>query len=575
MFLIGGGSALIGFFDDPSGSPQCFSQPSLNTPNFNDHMKTYRAPGFDPFAPEYLIAWEDLDLGDADYNDLVVVLQHLEPHPAIECCAVDADCDDADNCTVDTCVNSVCQNTAIDCSYLDDQCNIGMCDPGTGDCVQDPDPKNGDPCNDGLFCTATDLCSDGNVCTDDSCNPASGCVYDNNTVPCDDGDACTENDLCVGGTCVGTQIPGCPCDGEIYLGGAEGICTCIEQPPVDDPPYNRPGRRGLALTCDDIVDLCACFDCEGTVDTVWSIECSKPGLATIVETAECAARVTIDNVLCELAAETGCCTVTVEDPANFWSDSVELQIGEITVDLSEETVTPDTDLVAVEVNVTNNSNTIRAMVMTIAECEPGDNVACTSCVPSPDRALGFTCTASEQPDGSCRVVLYSTADYINEGEGVVATVLYDVLDASACEDCVCLAITSIEAADQFNEELCVCTDTGEICFDVCGDIYPRDCLNPGCAPCGDGVVNLFDILEAVDIILGVEIGCGGERYEATACQLENGDVPNGTPPYCGEDPAYNNCEGDGDIDILDLVVIIDMALGRLNCCDYCATGTIY
>src|SRR5439155_462928 len=53
-------------------------------------------------------------------------------------------------------------------------------------------------------------CDDGNVCTTDSCDPATGCVHAPNTVPCDDGSACTTNDTCSGGTCVGGPPLVCP-----------------------------------------------------------------------------------------------------------------------------------------------------------------------------------------------------------------------------------------------------------------------------------------------------------------------------------------------------------------------------
>src|SRR5262249_60217971 len=49
----------------------------------------------------------------------------------------------------------------------------------------------------------TPVCTDGNVCTNDCCNPASGCTYTNNTAPCADGNACTANDACTSGTCIG------------------------------------------------------------------------------------------------------------------------------------------------------------------------------------------------------------------------------------------------------------------------------------------------------------------------------------------------------------------------------------
>ena len=77
----------------------------------------------------------------------------------------------------------------------------------------------------------------------------------------------------------------------------------------------------------------------------------------------------------------------------------------------------------------------------------------------------------------------------------------------------------------------------------------------------------YMLLEAIDIILGLQI--------PTDCQLGNGDVPNGMPPYCGNPPGTPNCEGDGDIDIFDVLVMIDKALGKANCCDYCLFGNIY
>jgi hypothetical protein len=53
-------------------------------------------------------------------------------------------------------------------------------------------------------------CSDGNVCTTDSCTPAAGCLHTNNTVACDDGDPCTTADVCASGTCSGVTITAPP-----------------------------------------------------------------------------------------------------------------------------------------------------------------------------------------------------------------------------------------------------------------------------------------------------------------------------------------------------------------------------
>jgi hypothetical protein len=62
----------------------------------------------------------------------------------------------------------------------------------------------GDTCGGGSCQPGGPLsCDDGNVCTDDTCNPVSGCQTTNNTNPCDDGDPGTVNDTCAGGVCTG------------------------------------------------------------------------------------------------------------------------------------------------------------------------------------------------------------------------------------------------------------------------------------------------------------------------------------------------------------------------------------
>lgn len=53
-------------------------------------------------------------------------------------------------------------------------------------------------------------CDDGNVCTDDSCDLASGCIYtDDDSNTCADGNACTTPDVCVSGNCVGGAPVSC------------------------------------------------------------------------------------------------------------------------------------------------------------------------------------------------------------------------------------------------------------------------------------------------------------------------------------------------------------------------------
>jgi len=98
---------------------------------------------------------------------------------------------------------------------------------------------------------------------------------------------------------------------------------------------------------------------------------------------------------------------------------------------------------------------------------------------------------------------------------------------------------------------------GDVC-NICGDVYPRE--NPPDNPyCGDGIVDIFDLLEEIDFILGI--------IEPSDCQLTRANVPTGTPPYCDDH--------DEEIDIFDALVMVDMALGKSNCFDYCYFGKIY
>ena len=142
-------------------------------------------------------------------------------------------CDDGNSCTSgNTCTNGSCvfQN-AVDCSNLDDECNVGVCDPSNGACNAEP-VADGTACSDdGLTCTSdvclagtcdhpleTDKCLISGTCYDenepqDSNNPCSAAcvpatsqsmfspIGDGNA--CDDGDECTTGETCSGGTCGG------------------------------------------------------------------------------------------------------------------------------------------------------------------------------------------------------------------------------------------------------------------------------------------------------------------------------------------------------------------------------------
>ncbi|NUN15937.1 MAG: hypothetical protein HUU55_20110, partial [Myxococcales bacterium] len=101
-------------------------------------------------------------------------------------------------------------------------------------------------------------CNDGNVCTNDSCNPATGCVNANNTAACDDGNACTINDVCALGTCVGGAPVLCPDDGDPCT---DDVCDATSGACYPPAPDGTP--------CDDLEactapDTCTDGFCAGT-----------------------------------------------------------------------------------------------------------------------------------------------------------------------------------------------------------------------------------------------------------------------------------------------------------------------
>ncbi|PYQ14043.1 MAG: hypothetical protein DMH00_02810 [Acidobacteria bacterium] len=78
-----------------------------------------------------------------------------------------------------------CRGTVKDCGD-GNLCTQDLCDPATGQC--------GNPAVD---------CNDGNSCTSDSCDPATGaCVRTPLSGTCSDGNPCTTADFCSGGNCL-------------------------------------------------------------------------------------------------------------------------------------------------------------------------------------------------------------------------------------------------------------------------------------------------------------------------------------------------------------------------------------
>ncbi len=212
-------------------------------------------------------------------------------------------CDDADLCTsADQCTAGVCAGSSYAC---DDglACTADACD-GLGGCTATitsgcliggvcyadgaSNPANacevcapatsdsdwsqrtgGTPCDDGSACTTGDACSagvcvgspvdcdDANACTDDACDPATGCSNTPNTSPCSDGLYCTVNDVCDAGACAGSARDCSGAGSECATGVCdEDLDSCVAQPMADGTPCDD----GSVCTGPD---LCVAGACEG------------------------------------------------------------------------------------------------------------------------------------------------------------------------------------------------------------------------------------------------------------------------------------------------------------------------
>ena len=155
-------------------------------------------------------------------------------------CACEQDSDCADQNPTNVCLGKLyCDKssgtcklnpaTVVSCSSAGDTaCAKNLCDPATGKCATTP-VADGKACDaDGSVCTSGDACKsgacaagqtvgcdDGNPCTNDACDPTTGCTHSANSAPCDaDGDACTTPDLCVDKVCTAGAKKSCD-DGQL------------------------------------------------------------------------------------------------------------------------------------------------------------------------------------------------------------------------------------------------------------------------------------------------------------------------------------------------------------------------
>ncbi len=435
-------------------------------------------------------------------------------------------CNDGNACsTGDVCDDGECVGTATLACDDGNVCTDESCDPAKG-CVS---VANATVCDDGNACTVTDLCTaglckgsggpdcdDGNVCTTDSCDPALGCVHAANTQPCDDGNACTTGDQCGNGACAGM-----------------GLVNCNDSNPCTDDSCDEAtgcSHEFNAAPCDDLNscttgDVCVAGTCLGK----GSLECD--------DSNPCTKDICLPEGGCQHEAADVACDDGDPCTVNDLCQEGQCVSG----------AAPDCD----DDNVCTDDSCVDGLCVhaaNLADCDDGN--ACTvndlcaqgKCVAGAplDCDDDNVCTTDScSPDSGCKTTFNQlpcddgdacTPKDLCSGGQCAGTGQLNCNDGNPCTDDACEPETGCTHLD--NEEECfdnnVCT-TGDQCAQgVCTPADTLDCDDGN--PCTD---------DACDPKIGCvhtanAIGCNDGNACTTGDTCKAGSCLGGAPPDCDD-----------------------------------------
>ncbi len=391
-------------------------------------------------------------------------------------------CNDWDACTTgDVCSAGACAGPGVLNCDDGNPCTDDACDPGTG-CTH---AANTIPCNDGNPCTTGDTCAnssclgegdldcnDGNPCTNDSCSPLTGCSHAPNTIPCNDGNACTTGDVCADSACAGPGVLNCD-DGK--------VCT-------DDWCEADSGcqHENNADPCDDFNSCTTGDQCSGGL-------CSGAGSLECDDHNPCTKDICLPEGGCGHENIAAACDD--EDPCtlNDYCDDGQCIPG-AAPDCNDQN--PCTDDSCVDGLCVNEANE--------AECDDGN--ACT---------VGDGCS-----EGNC----------VNEGPP-------DCDDNNGCTTDWCEPLTGCTYAD--NNAPC---NDGDACTtgDICGG---GACAGAGELPCNDGNPCTDDGCNSDTgcTFVANDDECDDNNACTTVDLCQNNACIGSTPPECNDD---NPCTSD-------------------------------
>ena len=250
-----------------------------------------------------------------------------------------ASCSDDSACTAkDGCQNGVCVGEPVVCDD-GNQCTLDACDDATGKCASSA-LADDTLCDDNSVCTQKDACKagkcagtnincdDGNPCSDDKCDAKAGCSSVANTAKCEDGNKCTVGDTCKDKVCApSTTLDKCDDGNPCTTDSCDAGLGCEHKNHSDNCDDKNPCTEG---------DVCSASACQGTKPKVCDDgnlctddSCDKAkGCSATPNTAKCT-----DNNVCttEDVCAAGACkgkpTVNCDDKNVCTVDSCDAKTG--------------------------------------------------------------------------------------------------------------------------------------------------------------------------------------------------------------------------------------------------------
>ena len=479
-----------------------------------------------------------------------------------------APCDDLNACTSgDTCLQGECLSGKPTNCDDGDPCTTDACEPDKG-CYHD---KNSEPCQDGDVCTVGDLCEngkcvpgtqmscdDGNACTDDSCDPAMGCVHTHNDAACDDNNECTGSDQCVQGKCIGQGSADCddanPCTKDICLplGGCvhedSGSALCDDGDPCTQGDVCQDGvcTPGAPKNCNDY-NPCTDDSCQEGGNCV-----HQPNQADCNDNNECTAQDACLEGSCQGGVLAAC-----DDDNVCTTDSCDPKVGCLHV----SNQAPCND---------GNVCTLGDQCMD-EQCESGATVACDdgnpctddSCDPldgckqAPNQALcddGNPCTEGDAcVQGACKgaqaVVCNDdnpcTDDWCHPFDGCTFTANNDSCD----DNSKCTLVDQCADGECLGEQAPDCDDgdpcTDDLCDPELGCVYENNSEE-----CDDGDACTVSDLCVDGQCVGFEplVCADDDPCTQDSCAPESGCVFTPIVPCCGNGVLDEGEECDQGID---------------------------